>query len=93
MTQMKLGHARVQERYRDLAMGTWSPWSQCQNELEASSALAILQSQGELFGTLTLTESSGEKCREYRVDPMIKAQFLEHSEERVVRISDLHQTP
>ena len=89
MTQMKLDHTRIQQRSRDLAMGTWSPWSQCQNEVEARSALAILQSQGEMFGTLTLTASGGEKCEEYRVDPMLKAQIHEHSEERVVRISDL----
>jgi hypothetical protein len=42
-----------------------------------------------MFGTLTLTASGSEKCEEYRVDPMLKAQILEHSEERVVRISDL----
>jgi len=87
--QMKLDHTRIQQRSRSLATATWSPWSQCQDEVEARSALAILVSQAEMFGTLTLTESGGEKCEEYRVDPMLKAQILEHAEMIVVRTSDL----
>jgi hypothetical protein len=87
---MKMDHTRIQQRSRDLRTGVWSSWSQCQEQAEGAAALAILRSQGELFGTLTLTESAGVECEEYRLDPMVRAQILEHSEKKMVRTSDLH---
>lgn len=81
---------KMQQREKDYLSERWSEWKGCDgSDKSALSAYVILRGEGELFGTVTLTDSAGVECHQYKLDPMVRAQLLEHAEERIIPVSSM----